>query len=61
MSLLHQLHRQGRTILMVTHDPEIAAHTERTIHLRDGQVESVTLNERGMSLIRKERVHHASI
>jgi putative ABC transport system ATP-binding protein len=61
MSLLHHLHRQGRTILMVTHDPEIAAHTERTIHLRDGQVESVTPNGRGMSRMRKEGVQHASI
>lgn len=44
MGLLHVLHSQGRTIAMVTHDPEIAAHTERTIHLLDGRVEAVVLN-----------------
>jgi putative ABC transport system ATP-binding protein len=39
MELLHHLHEQGRTIVMVTHDPEIAAFTERTIHFRDGRIE----------------------
>ncbi len=44
MSLLHKLHLGGATIVMVTHDPEIAAHTQRTIHLRDGIVEQVVKN-----------------
>jgi putative ABC transport system ATP-binding protein len=44
MELLHELHEQGRTILMVTHDPEIAVHTQRTIHLLDGKVASVVDN-----------------
>jgi putative ABC transport system ATP-binding protein len=44
MELLHELHGQGRTILMVTHDPEIAVHTQRTIHLLDGKVASVVDN-----------------
>lgn len=44
MSLLHKLHKAGTTIVMVTHDPEIAAHTQRTIHLRDGLVEQVVKN-----------------
>jgi putative ABC transport system ATP-binding protein len=44
MSLLHKLHKDGTTIVMVTHDPEIAVHTERTIHLRDGLVEQVVKN-----------------
>lgn len=44
MELLHELHEQGRTILMVTHDPEIAVHTQRTIHLLDGKVASVIDN-----------------
>lgn len=44
MNLLHQLHRRGGTIVMVTHDEKIAAHTQRTIHLMDGQVANVVHN-----------------
>jgi putative ABC transport system ATP-binding protein len=44
MALLHTLHQGGATIVMVTHDPAIAAHTQRTIHLRDGLVEQVVTN-----------------
>ena len=44
MGLLHQLHARGSTIVMVTHDPAIAAHTQRTIHLMDGLVETVVHN-----------------
>jgi len=38
MALFGELHRQGRTIVLVTHEPDIAKHTERIIHLKDGQV-----------------------
>lgn len=38
MVLLKDLHQKGTTIVMVTHDPEIAAYTDRTIHLLDGKV-----------------------
>ena len=40
MKLLHELHARGRTIVMVTHEPEIARETQRTIMLRDGLIES---------------------
>jgi len=40
MDLLHELHGRGRTIVMVTHEPDIAAHTQRTICVRDGKVVS---------------------
>ncbi len=40
MAVLHELHSRGRTIVVVTHEDEIAASTERTIVLRDGIVES---------------------
>ena len=38
MAILTDLWREGRTIVMVTHNDHIAAHSERTIHLFDGQV-----------------------
>jgi len=44
MNLLHTLHAQGTTIVMVTHDQKIAAHTQRTISLLDGLVDTVTHN-----------------
>ncbi len=44
MGLLHTVHQQGATIIIVTHDPRIAAHTQRTVELRDGKVEKVTHN-----------------
>jgi putative ABC transport system ATP-binding protein len=44
MALLHQLHAKGATIVMVTHDSKIAAHTQRTIHLLDGLVADVVHN-----------------
>jgi putative ABC transport system ATP-binding protein len=38
MKLLQELHSEGATICMVTHDPRFAAHAERQIHLFDGKV-----------------------
>src|SRR6201986_509659 len=38
MKLLQELHQEGSTICMVTHDPRFAAHAERQIHLFDGKV-----------------------
>jgi len=38
MDLLSEIHQTGITVLVVTHDPEVAARTQRTIRLRDGKV-----------------------
>jgi putative ABC transport system ATP-binding protein len=38
MSILDDLHSQGRTIVMVTHGPEIAARAERIVEVRDGRI-----------------------
>ena len=39
MEIIHRLNReQGQTVILVTHDPGIAAHTQRTIRLMDGRV-----------------------
>ncbi|MDD8020712.1 MAG: ABC transporter ATP-binding protein [Acidobacteriota bacterium] len=39
LKLFHKIHEGGNTIIMVTHDHEIANHAERIIHIRDGQIE----------------------
>jgi putative ABC transport system ATP-binding protein len=39
MMLFEQLHRQGNTVLLVTHEPDIARHANRIIYIRDGRVE----------------------
>ncbi|HAK54728.1 MAG: ABC transporter ATP-binding protein [Vicinamibacterales bacterium] len=46
MELLRELHREGATICMVTHDPRYARHADRGIHLFDGQIveENVDVN-----------------
>jgi len=38
MELLRELHREGATICMVTHDPRFARHADRAVHLFDGRV-----------------------
>ncbi len=44
MAVFSELHRLGQTVIMVTHEPDIAAFAERVIVLRDGRVESDRLN-----------------
>ncbi|HEX7324165.1 MAG TPA: ABC transporter ATP-binding protein [Rhodanobacteraceae bacterium] len=43
MELLEEIHRGGATIVMVTHDPELAARAQRSVHVIDGQ--AVDLSE----------------
>jgi putative ABC transport system ATP-binding protein len=38
MKIFKDLNKQGRTIVMITHEPDIAAHAKRVIHLRDGRI-----------------------
>jgi putative ABC transport system ATP-binding protein len=44
MQILDKLNAQGRTIVMVTHEAEVAAHAHRTLHVRDGRIEKVHAN-----------------
>jgi putative ABC transport system ATP-binding protein len=46
LALFDQLHREGQTIVLVTHEHDIAAHAHRQIHLRDGRVERDFLTEK---------------
>ena len=44
MDIFCDLHKQGRTIIMVTHEPDIAAYAERVVHVRDGRILKDELN-----------------
>ena len=46
LALFQRLHRDGRTIIFVTHNPELAAFSSRTITLRDGRITSDVRNEK---------------
>ncbi len=38
MAIFKNLNQEGHTIVMITHEPDIAAHAKRTIHVRDGRI-----------------------
>lgn len=44
MGLLEAIHKQGNTIIVVTHEKDIALHAHRIIRLKDGQIESDEVN-----------------
>lgn len=45
MEVLKGLHRSGRTVILITHDDEIAAQVNRVIRIKDGKVEADFINE----------------
>jgi putative ABC transport system ATP-binding protein len=46
MAILEKIHANGNTVIVVTHEPDIAEYAHRIIRLRDGMLESDTMNER---------------
>ena len=49
MALFDELHAQGQTVVVVTHEPDIAAHCRRTVRIGDGRVVSDTPNATGLA------------
>ena len=43
MDIFHELHAQGNTIVLITHDPNVAKQASRSIHILDGKITEVTL------------------
>ena len=46
MQLFHNLHDQGQTIILITHENEVAAEAQRTIFIKDGLIESDITKEK---------------
>jgi putative ABC transport system ATP-binding protein len=44
MGIFEQIHKAGNTVILVTHEPDIAQHAHRIVRLRDGAIESDTIN-----------------
>ncbi len=51
MALFEEIHNAGNTVIIVTHEPDIAEHTHRIIRLRDGLVETDVVNENPVSAL----------
>ena len=51
MGIFEEIHRNGNTVIIVTHENEIAEHTHRIIRLRDGLVETDEINENVVSVM----------
>lgn len=60
MAILEEIHKQGNTIILVTHEPDIAEHAHRIIRLRDGLVEEDAVNENIISAHDSEHRYNQS-
>ena len=45
MRIFEEIHSQGNTIILVTHEPDVSLHAHRIVRLKDGAIESDTINE----------------
>jgi len=57
MSLFDELHAEGQTLIVVTHESDIAAHCQRIVRLADGKVQSDTINQEHIKFEARERRH----
>lgn len=45
MQIFQQINNEGHTVVMITHEPDIAAHAKRILYIRDGKIEKDIVNE----------------
>ena len=55
VDLFHKLHNEGTTLIVVTHDPEVAEVAQRTVYLRNGKLVKETVNENFTGEIRFDK------
>jgi putative ABC transport system ATP-binding protein len=56
LAMFERLNDEGRTIIMVTHEDDVAAHAKRIVRLRDGLIQTDKINEHRISAIKRNHV-----
>ncbi len=56
MKILQELHAEGHTVIIVTHDPQVASHAQRIIEISDGAIVSDRITPRGEAVAGQTRV-----
>ena len=56
MQIMKDLHKEGRTVILITHDNEIAAQADRVIKIKDGQIESDSLWQQEEQMTEKKEM-----
>jgi putative ABC transport system ATP-binding protein len=51
MGLFEQIHKAGNTVILVTHEPDIALHAHRIVRMRDGNIENDTMNDEIIKIV----------
>lgn len=56
MAIFQELNKEGHTIVMITHEPDIAAHAKRIINIRDGRITKDEVNKHQVVAKRQEKI-----
>ncbi len=59
LSMFDRLNNEGRTIILVTHEDDVAARAKRVVRLRDGLLQSDIRNDEASRMAAREKFHQA--